>query len=365
MVAAMTALVCTACSGPSVDSAGQRIEFTATPLATQWDEVFEPGIPIELEAPSDGPELLAVTHLSVTSDGLLAIPNGRGHRILIYSPEGALVREVGRKGQGPGEFNVLSTIVFDDADNLLAFDADGRRLSVLTPPDYTFSHSVTIESPASRIAASQPGRVLVYTPYAEEVLFLIDLEDGHMIRSTLRPEDEELQVFLGRVHTGNAQADPFRGGFWAFYPERYAIYHYDDELSQTTRIEGGPTSSWRVSTPAFPSNLNAYDYQAAHRRWWDAQLQPIGVRILDRDLLAVTLYQSVDLRAEAYFLNLYRPDGTVVAEGLETPFAGRVIGAHAGTVYLGIDATLDESGELQPFRLLSYRIRDDFRASDS
>jgi len=45
-------------------------------------------------------------------------------RVLLFSPEGAFVRQVGRLGQGPGEYNGLQTIAVLEDHSLLVANAN-------------------------------------------------------------------------------------------------------------------------------------------------------------------------------------------------------------------------------------------------
>jgi hypothetical protein len=50
-------------------------------------------------------------------------------RIQKYSPEGKYLLTIGRKGQGPGEYQSLSVVRFDRDDNLYICDVTGRKIS--------------------------------------------------------------------------------------------------------------------------------------------------------------------------------------------------------------------------------------------
>ena len=50
-------------------------------------------------------------------------------RIQKYSPEGEYLLSIGRKGQGPGEFQSLSVARFDKDENLYICDVTGRKIS--------------------------------------------------------------------------------------------------------------------------------------------------------------------------------------------------------------------------------------------
>lgn len=68
--------------------------------------------------------LLAMT-FSIGPGDSIYVPDMMGHRIIVYDPDGLPVRTIGRMGQGPGEFQHLSSVAVDHEGRLWAFE-DGR-----------------------------------------------------------------------------------------------------------------------------------------------------------------------------------------------------------------------------------------------
>ena len=62
-------------------------------------------------------------------DGNFYVSDMDALRIQKYNPEGKYLLTIGRKGQGPGEFQSLSVARFDKDDNLYVCDVGGRRIS--------------------------------------------------------------------------------------------------------------------------------------------------------------------------------------------------------------------------------------------
>ena len=79
--------------------------------------------------------------VSVGPDGNLYVPDTHYHRVLVYSPQGALLRQWGKEGTGPGEFIYPTDVAFDthghifvseygDNDRIQVFDNAANRLYV-------------------------------------------------------------------------------------------------------------------------------------------------------------------------------------------------------------------------------------------
>jgi hypothetical protein len=130
----------TACSP---DQGEPELQLSVTP--------FEGGIAVEIGSARDivttpwqvaeefntGPdsaplELFQVVGGRFLADGSLAVANSGTQEILIFGSNGRLIRRFGRSGEGPGEFQTITSLDLDDAGNLVAYDARLARLSTWT-----------------------------------------------------------------------------------------------------------------------------------------------------------------------------------------------------------------------------------------
>ena len=80
------------------------------------------------------------TGLGVAPDGRLAVADTHNYVVRLYSPQGELLRSMGREGPGPGEFTYLTDVEFDAQGNMFVsergredrvqkFDPQGRFLT--------------------------------------------------------------------------------------------------------------------------------------------------------------------------------------------------------------------------------------------
>ena len=67
------------------------------------------------------------------SAGNLYILDSGNNRIQKLDSEGKFIKTIGRKGQGPGEFQAAYSMDIDPEDNLFVFDVRSRRIEVLSP----------------------------------------------------------------------------------------------------------------------------------------------------------------------------------------------------------------------------------------
>lgn len=75
--------------------------------------------------------------------GQIAVADGKSSVIRFYDSTGTFIRQVGRKGQGPGEFQEIGLLWSSPGDSLLVYDLVSRRLSTFDPAG-NFDHQVDL-----------------------------------------------------------------------------------------------------------------------------------------------------------------------------------------------------------------------------
>jgi hypothetical protein len=66
------------------------------------------------------------------------------NRIFVYQPDGTYLTQIGRSGQGPGEFG-LAGIPEVNAGKIYVVDISNNRLNIYSSSDYSFERSVLLE----------------------------------------------------------------------------------------------------------------------------------------------------------------------------------------------------------------------------
>ncbi|HEV8125213.1 MAG TPA: 6-bladed beta-propeller [Gemmatimonadales bacterium] len=75
--------------------------------------------------------------------GQIAVADGKSSVIRFYDSTGTFLRQVGRKGQGPGEFQEIGLLWSTPGDSLLVYDLVSRRLSTFDSAG-NFAHQVDL-----------------------------------------------------------------------------------------------------------------------------------------------------------------------------------------------------------------------------
>lgn len=133
----ITAAGCASESGPARtatvrDSAGVRITENADPArgtTALW--TVEPAPAVDIGGAGDAAsELHRVTSVARLPDGRIVVANAGTHELRLFDADGKHARTIGRRGEGPGEFDELAWVGMRSADSLVAWDAGLKRFSV-------------------------------------------------------------------------------------------------------------------------------------------------------------------------------------------------------------------------------------------
>jgi hypothetical protein len=118
------------------DSAGITIVESTAPrwgTVARWSVDSEPLVDLSTSGTGEAHEFYRVVDAIRLSDGSIAVANAGSSEVRFYSSKGVFIKSVGREGEGPGEFQRLSSIDRFRGDSLEVFDYSARRVTVLSP----------------------------------------------------------------------------------------------------------------------------------------------------------------------------------------------------------------------------------------
>lgn len=123
---------------------------------------------------------------AVGPDGNLYVPDTHYHRVIVYSPEGRMIRQWGSDGWGPGQFIYPTDVAFDaghifvseygDNDRVQVFDSSGKVL-------YQFGHFGEGDGQFSRPQTMLIDHGLVYITDACNHRIAVFKTDGTFVRN--------------------------------------------------------------------------------------------------------------------------------------------------------------------------------------
>ncbi len=86
-----------------------------------------------------------VQHLYVDENGNIFVADRNQHSVFQFSPDGQVLDQFGRSGQGPGEFDGLTPQVWTMDNLLFTYDSDLFRYSVFNMPDNSLKKTVNLD----------------------------------------------------------------------------------------------------------------------------------------------------------------------------------------------------------------------------
>lgn len=236
----------------------------------QWsvDEIFTTA------APATRLELFQVTGARFLENGTLALANSGTGEILVIDTLGTLLRRMGGKGAGPGEFTWISGLDVDTSGHVIAYDPRQGRLTRLT------SDGAVVETrplaPPNRVVDLEPitflsdGRVAavygdmrIFAASGERrdttPLMLFDAEGARADTIGMWPATEWSFISLpngasrAQVGFGGAVAYAGRNGRFAIgSTDTLNIAVYDDAVlamriggGQSVTVEAADVERWR------------------------------------------------------------------------------------------------------------------------
>ena len=253
-------------------------------LDADFEEVFRVGSLAGAEWEQFG----NVRRVAFDGAGRLYVFDGQAERIFVVGPDGALIREIGRKGEGPGEFrNAADVVALEDGRVVVAdmghrayhiFDANGdfeRMVRFGGDPTYTVIGTHLAQRGADGLITSAEGRTV-----AISVRSVAGAEPSERPDPTTRPiERVDLtgeEIVKDTIAEGwlPASADPTSGitrsaggasvsfggssGPPEFSPELYwdvlpdGTVAFSDSSTYAVRIAAVGTGVVRILTRPFP-----------------------------------------------------------------------------------------------------------------
>lgn len=120
----------------------------------------QPGWSATREAESDpGLPLARVTALAFDSKGRAYVTDNALDGIAVLAPDLTLELEVGRKGEGPGEFEWPATIQILEDDSLYVWDGRRFRVTVFEPKALAVAYTVSLSLESARELLRIPGQL--------------------------------------------------------------------------------------------------------------------------------------------------------------------------------------------------------------
>lgn len=148
-----------------VDTVAGIVHVRNLGTAPAWEAVPV----LRLGSTEGGPEEFGrIRSLVADAEGNIYVADNLAHEIRVFAPEGRHLRNIGRRGAGPGEFGDLYALAWLDGD-LAAMDPRNARISILSPQGEWVDavRHFPITGPPSLIRLHPLGRYGFYAPIVD------------------------------------------------------------------------------------------------------------------------------------------------------------------------------------------------------
>jgi DNA-binding beta-propeller fold protein YncE len=161
-------------------------------------------------AAGEGPDRFnSPTDVAVAPNGDIFVADGHVNaRIVKFAPDGTFIKAWGRRGEGPGEFNVPHTLFFDSRGRLLVGDRSNRRIQIFDQEGRFLEQWTQFGSPSGIFIA--PDDTLYVVDYNDKMrLFVGSARDGsiaHQLDLTLAEGvavDPQGSIYVGETVVGH------------------------------------------------------------------------------------------------------------------------------------------------------------------
>ena len=156
-----------------VDSTKSVVAVRNSGVAPRW--ILEPLVTVGTEGSLGEPavdEFGQISSVSTDMTGTLWVADDFSHEIRVFDTQGALVRRIGREGQGPGEFLSVNSLAWVD-DRLLVLDLGNGRVAELSETGEWLG-----ARPAPGSVGGRPSTLRLYA-----------VTDSTVVQWSLKPEE--------------------------------------------------------------------------------------------------------------------------------------------------------------------------------
>lgn len=147
-----------------------------------WDEAQRWGLsaePIVSIGETHGPLPYVFGNIgdaTVLSDGRLVISDNQSSEVRFYDPRGRHLVTVGREGEGPGEFDLVSGLVRMPGDTVVVIDPQLQRVSIIDPGGH-FARSIPLPGDGFTDAVAIGPRTILMVEDLSSLSTMLE-EDG-------------------------------------------------------------------------------------------------------------------------------------------------------------------------------------------
>lgn len=319
---------------------------------SSWEQVFS-GQEVALNFYEGERPIQRLGRVVISDSAELIVPDVRANRLLVLDTLGERRRVVALPVP-PSPVEMPSAVVVDQQDVVHSYVPAKGKIVVFDIATKRVVREVHVEGPVTDLIPTANSGYFLYNPSNPDgVVRLVD-QNGRVIRAVLPIADDGVRVFHGRTQNGGMVAVGDTA-IAVIEPGHYAVHRFESALRRGVSFYGDSSSASSFRARALPADLSPSDLKKAHAVWWDSFRHPDRPFVLQDSLLLISDYSSRGLWESMFKVSIVTSRGEIIADGLEVPNGGRVIGVRGRTVIVGVSPrVIGTSDSLSAYRLFRY-----------
>jgi hypothetical protein len=283
------------------DSAGVSIVEVHGPVwraGEGWSVASAPEVVIGVMDGDEDYQLHRVVGTTRLTDGRIVVANAGTHEVRVYNSNGEFERRIGRRGDGPGEFQRLRVVARLPGDTLVAFDLREHRVSLIDP------EGQLVDAYVVQLPAGAPELLGVFSDGSVLMRGTTGLTADRSVPTTGVHEVRGDVYRIGRGNRLVGSFGPFPGA------EVYVRVGGTPEYAEGARALGiEPRVAVAGEEFYFGStvryDISKYDENGGLSKIVRRSVDPMLVEAADRDAFIRSVVEEQDPRLKEYFEDWY------------------------------------------------------------
>jgi hypothetical protein len=300
----LTFIGCSSKSGKADVEVIDGVEYVhnpSEPFHPEQSVTFEEELTIGEEGESKDVTLYRPRDILVDEMDNIYISDYQDGTIKVFDPDGNYIRSIGRKGEGPGEFQALSAMAFLPDGSLLAFDIRVRRTSLFDSKGEFVSSHKWRNSHFYLILTDQSGYVADENVYGEERKLFVTKYDlnGNKLESWGEFTPMGLKIQTRGEVTLSITVPYSPQSIFAGDPARMRLYHCLNSKYLIDVFDGTGKLVRKIDRPYNPvpfTQKDAEDYYAAFDRRGNKAFSEMAREVELPEVKTITAGMKVDDR---------------------------------------------------------------------
>jgi hypothetical protein len=325
------------CSGkkPPVNIDEKKLCDRIMEMNSEFDSVFVKTKEIEINPGEEN--AFGFLRKTIIRNNNIYIATGLPNTMMVFNPEGKLIRKIGRLGSGPGEFKIVRDFDVDDKGNIYVLDTPNGRVSVFTDNN-VFLNSFPAKI-CSNICADNKGGYFLYNSGADiksDVNVIAHYNKGGEVIKEFCPVFSHAQVMGGTI---------FRG-----FDDNIYISNVSTYLAKKYDFDGKLLGEYKDVSTIF-KELDVKGRMPAQEELL-AIHSLTGMAVTNNNLVILEYYRP---EPKGQWNDIYYTDGTLLKRGIKTDakLRLRVIANDENLYYV----KEPETGQDYNFKIVGYKIR--------